>query len=61
MPEGPGQSHYFGGGGTETLLNPLVLVAMLIAILLILVLPRKHIIIPVLIIAFLVPIGGQSM
>lgn len=57
MPQGPEQSHFFGGGPTETVLSPIVLVAMLIAILLILVLPRKHIIIPVLVIAFLVPIG----
>lgn len=57
MPEGPDQSHYFGGGGTDTVLSPIVLVAMLIAIVLILVLPRKHIIVPVLFIAFLVPLG----
>src|SRR5579872_5077859 len=57
MPEGPNQSHYFGGGPTETVLSPVVLVAMLIAILLILVLPRKYVVVPVLLIAFLVPIG----
>jgi hypothetical protein len=57
MPEGPAQSHYFGGGGTETVLSPIVLVAMLIAILLILLLARKYVIIPVLLIAFLVPVG----
>ncbi len=60
MPEGPDQSHYFGGGGTDTVLSPIVLVAMLIAIGLILVLPRKHVIVPILLIAFLVPLG-QSM
>src|SRR5438445_8633738 len=57
MPEGPDQSHYFGGGATATNLNPIVLVAMVIAILLILVLPRKYVIVPVLLIAFLVPLG----
>jgi hypothetical protein len=57
MPEGPAQSHFFGGGGTSTTLNPIVLVAMLIAIVLILALPRKYVIIPVLLITFLVPIG----
>jgi hypothetical protein len=60
MPEGPDKSHYFGGGATETVLNPIVLVAMLITILLILVLPRKYIIVPILIFAFLAP-GGQSV
>jgi len=57
MPEGPDQSHYFGGGANQTILSPIVLVAMLIAILLILVLPRKHVIVPVLLTAFLVPLG----
>lgn len=57
MPEGPDKSHYFGGGGVETVLSPIVLIAMLIAMLLILVLPRKYIIVPVLLIAFLVPLG----
>ena len=57
MPEGPDQSHYFGGGATQTILNPIVLAAMLIAILLILVLPRKYVIVPVLLMGFLVPLG----
>ena len=57
MPEGPDKSHFFGGGGAETVLSPIVLVAMLIAILLILVLPRKYVIVPVLLMAFLVPLG----
>ncbi len=60
MPDQPDQSHNFGGGATETVLNPIVLVAMLIAIILILVLPRKYAIVPVLLIAFLVP-TGQSV
>jgi len=57
MPEGPEQSHFFGGGSTATVLNPIVLVALLIAIVLIFVLPRKHVIVPVLLISFLVPLG----
>ena len=57
MPEGPAQSHYFGGGPNVTNLSPVVLIAMLIAIVLILSLPRKYVIVPVLLIAFLVPIG----
>jgi hypothetical protein len=57
MPEGPAQSHYFGGGTNATTLSPIVLIAMLIAIVLILALPRKYVIVPVLLIAFLVPIG----
>jgi hypothetical protein len=57
MPTGPEQSHYFGGGGAETVLSPIVLVALLIALLLIFVLPRKYVIVPVLLIAFLVPLG----
>jgi hypothetical protein len=57
MPEGPAQNHYFGGGPTETVLSPIVLVAMLIAILLILALPRKYVIFPVLLFAFLTPLG----
>src|ERR1700722_9641924 len=57
MPEGPTENHYFGGGPTETVLSPIVLVAMLIAILLILALPRKYVIFPVLLFAFLTPLG----
>jgi len=56
MPEGPAQNHFFGGA-TQTVLNPVVLVAMLIAIVLIFVLPRKHVIVPVMLISFLVPLG----
>lgn len=57
MPEGPAQSHFFGGGATSTTLDPIVLVAMLLALVLILALPRKYVIAPVLLIAFLVPIS----
>jgi hypothetical protein len=47
----------FGGGATETLLNPIVAVCMFIAILLILTLPRKKVIVPVLLTFFNVPMG----
>lgn len=60
MPTGPAQSHYFGGGTAETLLSPFVLVLLLIAIGLIMGVPRKYVIIPVMGIAFLVP-EGQSV
>jgi hypothetical protein len=50
--------HYrFGGGGTETALSPIVLVAMLVAIAFILLLPRKFLTSPFLLIAFMVPAG----
>lgn len=59
MPEAPAQSHVFGGGATDSVLSPIVLVAMLIAIALILFLPRKYVIVPVLCFTFLVPMGQQ--
>ncbi|HVN94216.1 MAG TPA: hypothetical protein VMT38_10995 [Terracidiphilus sp.] len=52
-------SAQFGGGGAATLLNPLILVAMLIAIALIFVLPRRFVIVPLLITIFLTPQGQQ--
>jgi len=47
----------FGGGATGTVLNPLVAVALLIAVVLILVWPRRRIIVPWLGLLFLVPSG----
>jgi hypothetical protein len=47
----------FGGGATETILNPIVLVAMLLAIALLFWLPRRQAIAPFLCIVFLVPLG----
>ena len=49
----------FGGGATETVLHPAVLVAMLLAMVLFFVLPRKHVIVPVLVTMFLIPLGQQ--
>jgi len=55
MPE----NYKFGGGTSETLLHPLVLVAVILALVLILALPRKYAVAPVVFIAFLTPMGQQ--
>jgi hypothetical protein len=47
----------FGGGATGTIIHPLVLVAMLIAMALIFALPRKYVIAPLVIATFLIPLG----
>jgi len=47
----------FGGGAADTMLHPLVAVAMLIAIALMFVLPRKYVIVPLLLAGFLIPLG----
>jgi len=49
----------FGGGVNESVLHPLVLVAMLLGIVLLLTLPRKYASIPLLCLSFLVPAGQQ--
>ena len=49
----------FGGGLDQTLLHPAVLVALLIAVPAILFLSRKRVLAPVLLLAFLVPLGQQ--
>jgi len=54
-----GPNFRFGGGATESVIHPIVLVAMLIAIVLILLLPRRYVIIPVLAMTFLVPLSQQ--
>ncbi len=51
----------FGGGASETILHPLVLIAMLIAMALIFLLPRKYVIWPFLSTAFLVPLGQSIL
>ncbi|HST77867.1 MAG TPA: hypothetical protein VLN58_05210 [Verrucomicrobiae bacterium] len=48
-------SRLFGGGSAGTLFHPLVAVALLLAIGLILFLPRKHVIVPLLLAIFLIP------
>ncbi|MGA3107430.1 MAG: hypothetical protein ABSD53_23345 [Terriglobales bacterium] len=49
----------FGGGANETVLHPLVLILMLLGLVLFFVLPRKYVIVPVLLTMFLVPAGQQ--
>ncbi len=49
----------FGGGSAESTMTPIGLAAMLIAIALIFLLPRKWVIVPFLLFTFLVPLGGQ--
>ncbi len=47
----------FGGGSAETMLHPVIAVVMLLATALIIVLPRKYAVVPLLVTAFLVPAG----
>ena len=49
----------FGGGASSTSLHPLVLIAMIIAVLMILLAPRKYISIPFLLVIFLGAVGQQ--
>src|SRR5579864_104690 len=53
------ESHIFGGGTSQTLLHPVVLVMLLIAIVCLLVLPRKYMIMAFLLSIFLIPMGQQ--
>jgi hypothetical protein len=55
----PEHGRAFGGGAIETTLSPVVVVAMIIAIILVLVLPRKYVIGPLFFMLFLVPISQQ--
>lgn len=55
----PEHARSFGGGATATTLNPIVLAAMIVAVILILVLPRKYVIVPLFFVLFLVPISQQ--
>jgi hypothetical protein len=49
----------YGGGLHDTLLHPVVAVAMVVAIVLMLVLPRKYMVVPLFLFVFLVPSGQQ--
>jgi hypothetical protein len=49
----------FGGGATDSVIHPIVLLAMLLSALLILSLPRKYVAVPFLLTIFLVPRGQQ--
>jgi len=51
----------FGGGANETILHPAVLVLMLLALVSFFVLPRKYVIVPVLVSMFLIPLGQQFL
>jgi len=50
---------HFGGGASDTVLHPVVLVAMLLVILLIVTLPRRKVAVPFLLITFLTPMAQQ--
>jgi hypothetical protein len=50
----------FGGGGTASVLHPVVLAAMVIVILLVLLLPRKYVLVPLLLGTLLIP-NGQNL
>ncbi len=58
MYNGPGNLR-IGGGSTESFLHPIVLVWMLIAIALIFLLPRKSVVVPLLLTLILAPFGQQ--
>ena len=49
----------FGGGAAESTMSPIGLAALAVAIVLVLVLPRKWVIVPLLLFTFLVPLGEQ--
>src|SRR5271165_6969346 len=57
MPEDHARS--FGGGAADTMMSPIVLIALVLAIILILVLPRKYLVVPFFIMVFFVPLGEQ--
>ena len=54
------ETYRFGGGPDQTTLVPLVALAILVGIVLILALPRRRLIIPFLLLAFLIP-SGQTL
>jgi hypothetical protein len=49
----------FGGGATDTMMSPIVLVAVVLTIILLFLLPRKYLIVPFFLMAFFVPLGEQ--
>lgn len=55
MPDTPA----FGGGATATVLHPAVMVGLILVSVLILFLPRKYVIVPILLGVFLIPLGQQ--
>jgi hypothetical protein len=57
--QAPGADHYYGGGLTSSSLHPVVLAVLLVVAVLILTVPKKHIIVPFLAGVVLIPIGQQ--
>ena len=53
----PSEHYYFGGGATDTVMHPLVALAMVLTIIFVLALPRKKVIIPFFLCTFLIPLG----
>jgi hypothetical protein len=51
------QNIRFGGGASDTILHPLVALALLVAVIYILVAPRKYVIVSTILMTFLVPFG----
>jgi hypothetical protein len=51
----------FGGGASATTMTPVVLAATLLALVLVLVLPRKYAVAPILVVVFLTPSGQQIL
>jgi hypothetical protein len=47
----------FGGGGTESVISPIVLVALGLTVILVFLLPRRWVIVPFLCFTFLTPLG----
>ncbi len=52
---------HFGGGASQSTMTPIVLAATLLAAILILVLPRKYAVAPILVVTFLTPFGQQIL
>lgn len=55
----PPVNSQFGGGATETMLHPVVAIAMLVAITLMFLLPKKYVVVPFLLAVFLTPAGQE--
>jgi hypothetical protein len=58
MPTAP-DNYKFGGGVSGSILHPAILVAMILAVILLFVLPRKYLVAPLVLMAFLTPQGQQ--
>ena len=60
QPDGLEQNFYFGGGATETSLSVITLILLCVGVVLILLLPRKRILLPFFVLGFLIP-GTQVL